>query len=102
MSQPEDLKFLPYTATSLSVVGRFIFIFLLYKNKSTNSLSLLFCILSICSSSMWVYYSVKNDDMPMTVRSGTEISLLTASAMYIVRNKLKQKAEIQPQPVLPS
>ena len=84
-----SLKFLPYTATSISVLGRFIFMFLLYKNKSTNSLSLLFCILSISSSSMWIYYSVSNRDMPMIVRSSTEISLLTISAIYIIKNKLQ-------------
>ena len=84
-----SLNFLPYTATSISVLGRFIFMFLLYKNKSTNSLSLLFCILSISSSSMWIYYSVSNNDMPMIVRSSTEISLLTISAIYIIKNKLQ-------------
>jgi uncharacterized protein with PQ loop repeat len=62
--------------------------FLLYKNKSTNSLSLLFCILSVSSSSMWVYYSVKNSDVPMIIRCSTEITLLTISAIYIIRNKL--------------
>ncbi len=81
-------KELPYTATSLSVIGRFIFMFLLYKNKSTNSLSLIFCILSICSSSMWMYYSVSIDDIPMIVRSTTELTLLSVSAVYIIRNKL--------------
>ena len=94
MIMKEELQFLPYTATSLSVVGRFIFMFLLYKNKSTNSLSLLFCILSICSSSMWVYYSVKNNDTPMTVRSSTEISLLSISTIYIIRNKLHKPIAI--------
>ena len=84
----QELQFLPYTATSLSVVGRAIFMFLLYKNKSTNSLSLLFCLLSITSSSMWIYYSVQNKDMPMIIRSSTEISLLTISSIYIIRNKL--------------
>jgi uncharacterized protein with PQ loop repeat len=84
----EELRVIPYTATSLSVIGRFIFMFLLYKNKSTNSLSLLFCMLSICSSGMWVYYSIVNNDTPMIVRSSTEISLLTLSSMYIIRNKL--------------
>jgi lipid-A-disaccharide synthase-like uncharacterized protein len=83
-----NLEFLPYTATSISVVGRFIFMFILYKNKSTNILSLVFCILSITSSSMWIYYSVDNKDMPMIIRSSTEISLLTISAIYIIRNKL--------------
>jgi lipid-A-disaccharide synthase-like uncharacterized protein len=92
----EELKIIPYTATSLSVVGRFIFMFLLYKNKSTNSLSLLFCILSICSSSMWIYYSVYNNDTPMIVRSSTEITLLTLSSIYIIRNKwITYKSETQ-------
>jgi uncharacterized protein with PQ loop repeat len=83
-----NLNYLPYTATSLSVIGRIIFMFLLYKNKSTNSLSLIFCILSITSSSMWIYYSVNNKDTPMIIRSSTEISLLTISAIYIIKNKL--------------
>ena len=77
-----NLKIIPYTATSLSVLGRFIFMFLLYKNKSTNSLSLIFCILSIISSSMWIYYSVSMDDLPMIVRSSIELSLLSISAVY--------------------
>jgi uncharacterized protein with PQ loop repeat len=84
----KDLKIIPYTATSLSVVGRFIFMFLLYRNKSTNSLSLLFCILSIISSSMWMYYSVELNDLPMILRSSIEISLLTISSIYIIRNKV--------------
>ena len=96
----EELKIIPYTATALSVIGRFIFMFALFKNKSTNSLSLLFCILSICSSSMWIYYSVKNNDTSMIVRSSTEITLLTLSTIYIIRNKLLQN-QIQPQ-ILPT
>lgn len=83
-----DLKIIPYTATSLSVVGRFIFMFLLYRNKSTNSLSLIFCILSICSSSMWIYYSIQVSDLPMIVRSSIEITLLLLSSVYIIRNKI--------------
>ena len=83
-----DIKIIPYTATSLSVIGRFIFMFLLYRNKSTNSLSLLFCILSIISSGMWVYYSVKLNDLPMILRSSIEITLLTISSFYIIRNKI--------------
>jgi lipid-A-disaccharide synthase-like uncharacterized protein len=89
----EELKIIPYTATSLSVIGRFIFMFLLYKNKSTNSLSLTFCILSIFSSAMWIYYSMQSSDTPMVVRSSIEISLLSLSAVYIVRNKVRQYYE---------
>ena len=85
------MEAIPYTAISISIVARFIFMFLLYKNKSTNSLSLLFCILNICSSSMWVYYSVKANDMPMIFRSSTEISLLVISSVYIVRNKMVEQ-----------
>ena len=89
----EELKIIPYTATSLSVIGRFIFMFLLYKNKSTNSLSLTFCILSIFSSAMWIYYSMQSSDTPMVVRSSIEISLLAISAVYIVRNKVRHYYE---------
>ena len=84
----KKLRILPYTATSLSIVGRFIFMFLLYKNKSTNSLSLLFCMLNIFSSSMWIYYSITLNDTPMILRSATELSLLTLSSIYIIRNKI--------------
>jgi uncharacterized protein with PQ loop repeat len=99
-----DLKIIPYTATSISVIGRFIFMFLLYKNKSTNSLSLLFCILSIFSSSMWIYYSIQLNDLPMIFRSSIEITLLSISAIYIIRNKTinyRNENQILPQHILP-
>ena len=90
------LKVIPYTATSLSVIGRMIFMFLLYKNKSTNSLSLLFCFLSIVSSGMWIYYSVQMNDTPLITRSSTEITLLFLSAIYIIKNKVSQRqAQLQ-------
>jgi uncharacterized protein with PQ loop repeat len=92
----KQINFLPYTATSISVVGRFIFMFLLYKNKSTNSLSLLFCMLSISSSSMWLYYSVMNNDMPMITRSSVEILLLTISSIYIIKNKIRAPLQTLP------
>jgi len=85
----QQLDFLPYTATSISVVGRFIFMLLLYKNKSTNSLSLICCILSFSSSGLWLYYSITNKDMPMITRSSVEILLLTISSIYIIKNKIE-------------
>jgi uncharacterized protein with PQ loop repeat len=87
------LKVIPYTATSLSVLGRMIFMYLLYKNKSTNSLSLLFCFLSIVSSSMWIYYSVQMNDTPLVMRSSTEITLLFLSALYIIKNKVSHQQQ---------
>ncbi len=93
----ETLKTIPYTAISLSVIGRFIFMFLLYKNKSTNSLSLLFCGLNICSSSMWIYYSVQMQDFPMIFRSSTEISLLILSSIYIIHNKIVDSHKVLPE-----
>jgi len=92
----EQLHVLPYTATSISVIGRFIFMYLLYKNKSTNSLSLLFCILSISSSTMWLYYNIKQNDLPMITRSSIEILLLTLSSIYIINNKIQQHRQILP------
>lgn len=101
----KNLKFkiIPYTAMSISVIGRLIFMFLLYKNKSANSLSLLFCILGICSSSMWMYYSSQLNDLPMIFRSLIEITLLTISSIYIIRNKAinyRNENQILPQQIL--
>ena len=90
-----DLKIIPYTATSLSVVSRFVFMYLIYRNKSVNSFSLAICLISLVSSGMWVYYSVKIGDTPITVRSSIEMLLLTTSSTYIIRNKLHAK------PILP-
>jgi hypothetical protein len=89
MDNNENLKAIPYTATSVSIVARFIFMYLLYKNKSTNSLSLIFCGLNILSSSMWIYYSVASNDMPMIFRSSADLTLLFLSSIYIIRNKIK-------------
>lgn len=88
MDDKNNLNVIPYTATSLSVVARIIFMYLLYTKKSTNNYSLIFCILSIISSSMWSYYSVEVNDLPMIIRSSIEISLLSISAVYIIRNKI--------------
>ena len=82
------LIYFPYSAISVSILARFIFFFLLYKNKSTNSYSLAFCLLNICSSGLWTYYSVSINDTSMVARSATEIGLLTISSVYIVYNKV--------------
>jgi uncharacterized protein with PQ loop repeat len=95
---PTDLRSIPYSATSVSVLARFIFMFLLYKNKSTNSLSLTFCLLNIASSSMWIYYSFRTGDTPMIVRSATEVALIALSAVYIIRNKIRAQRQVAPLP----
>ena len=82
--------FIPYVATSLSVISRFVFMLMIYRNKSTKSLSLVMCALSISSSCMWISYSIENNDVPLIVRSSLEIPLQTISAMYIIRNKMIQ------------
>jgi hypothetical protein len=84
----DDLQNLPYSATSLSILARILFMYLLYKNKSTNTLSLIFCLLNICSSSIWIYYSTNHNDLPMIVRSSSELFLISLSAAYITRNKI--------------
>jgi uncharacterized protein with PQ loop repeat len=91
----KDIENIPITATTLSIIARFIFMFLLYKNKSTNTYSLIFCILSICSSTMWLFYAIWIDNLSLIYRSATEIGLLTLSAIYIIRNKIKH-------PILPT
>ena len=66
--------------------------YLLYSKQSTNIYSLSFCGLSIVSSSIWIPYGVLKNDIPIIVRSGVEILLLSLSGLYIIRNRCVQDA----------
>ena len=87
MEEPRELILLPYTAASFSIVARFIFMYLLYTKRSTNPYSLSFCGLSVISSSIWIPYGVLVNDIPIIVRSGVEILLLSLSGIYIMHNR---------------
>jgi uncharacterized protein with PQ loop repeat len=80
-----------YSAISISIVARLVFMYLIYKNKSTNSFSLSFCVMNIGSSGLWMYYSIQQNDQRLLIRSSCEVGLLLLSSIYIVHNKLKQR-----------
>ncbi len=78
-----------YSATFISISGRFIFMYLLYTKKSTNSYSLLFSMMNIVSSALWVRYGQMISDMPLLVRGSSDLLLFSISTGYIISNKLK-------------
>jgi hypothetical protein len=78
---------IPYSATGISIIARFIFMYLLYTKKSTNIYSLIFCILNIISSSLWINYSIIVSDLPIIVRGSSDLFLFTISCMYILYNR---------------
>ena len=80
-----------YSATVISISGRFIFMYLLYTKKSTNNYSLLFSIMNIVSSSLWVTYSNIIFDMPLLIRGSSDLVLFSISTAYIIHNKLELK-----------
>jgi uncharacterized protein with PQ loop repeat len=82
-----DLVILPYTAVAVSIGARIIFIYLLYTKRSTNIYSLIFCYLSVVSSSLWIPYGILIGDIPIIARSSVEILLLGGSAVYITYNR---------------
>jgi len=92
----EIILLMPYTAVSLSIIARFIFMYLLYTKRSTNIYSLTFCYLSVLSSSFWIPYGVIVEDTPIVVRSSIEIGLLGLSAIYIHWNRMKGEDKILP------
>jgi len=83
----EESTHLAYLATAISFVARGIFVYLLYTRKSTNNLSLTFCILNVGSSCLWLQYSLTNRDLPLLVRSSGDVAIFTMAASYIVNNK---------------
>ena len=76
-----------YSATSISLFGRFIFMYLLYTRKSTNTYSLVFSCVNIVSSSLWVTYGHMVQDQPLLVRGSSDLILFVISACYILYNK---------------
>ena len=78
-----------YSATVISISGRFIFMYLLYTKKSTNIYSLLFSIMNIVSSSLWITYSKLILDMPLLIRGSSDLILFSISSSYIMYNRLE-------------
>jgi uncharacterized protein with PQ loop repeat len=63
--------------------------YLLYTKKSTNPYSLIFSIINMISSSLWVSYSQMISDIPLLVRGSSDLLLFSVSAIYIIRNRLE-------------
>jgi lipid-A-disaccharide synthase-like uncharacterized protein len=80
-----------YSGTVISVSGRFIFMYLLYTKKSTNAYSLLFTIMNIISSTLWITYSKMITDTPLMIRSSTDLFLFIISAVYIISNRIEKQ-----------
>jgi lipid-A-disaccharide synthase-like uncharacterized protein len=78
-----------YSATGISITGRFIFMYLLYTKKSTNLYSLVFSIMNIVSSSLWITYSQMRTDMPLLIRGSSDLLLFSISTAYIIYNRLE-------------
>jgi uncharacterized protein with PQ loop repeat len=87
-----------YLAISISIVGRFIFMYLLYSKKSTNKYSLVFSIINMGSSSLWIVYGQMKKDIPLLVRGSTDFILFSMSTVYIISNILKIN-KIQQEPI---
>jgi len=78
-----------YSATIISISGRFIFMYLLYTKKSTNIYSLIFSIMNIVSSSLWITYSKIISDMPLLIRGSCDLLLFLISTLYIIYNRIE-------------
>jgi len=87
----ENELIIAYSATVISISARFIFMYLLYTKKSTNPYSLLFSIMNLFSSSLWITYSQMKYDMPLLIRGSSDLLLFSISTAYIISNRLELK-----------
>jgi len=76
--------YIAFPATFFSISGRFIFMYLLYTKKSTNPYSLLFSVMNIISSSLWIKYSQMISDTPLLIRSSSDLLLFFISVSYYI------------------
>ena len=74
-------EIIAYSATTISISGRFIFMYLLYTKKSTNIYSLVFSVLNVVSSCLWVV------DTPLMVRGTSDLVCFTITTVYILNNR---------------
>ena len=84
-----------YSATTISIAGRFVFMYLLYTKRSTNTYSLLFSVMNIVSSALWITYSQAIVDMPLLVRGSSDLVLFSVSAAYIANNMIRVVPQIE-------
>jgi hypothetical protein len=77
-----------YAAMGVSISGRCIFMYLLYTKKSTNPYSLVFSIINMISSSLWITYSQMKSDTPLLLRGSSDLILFSISTAYIMHNRL--------------
>jgi uncharacterized protein with PQ loop repeat len=68
--------------------------YLLYTKKSTNPISLLFSIMNIVSSALWIVYSQLVADTPLLVRGSSDLVFFTISASYILYNRKIERDNI--------
>ena len=85
-----DANSIAYSATSISIVGRLIFMYLLYSKKSTNLYSLTCSLLNLVSSSLWITYSQMVLDTPLLVRGSSDLVLFFISSSYIMYNRINE------------
>lgn len=74
--------------SAMTISGRFIFMYLLYSKKSTNPYSLVFSIMNMISS-LWITYSQIKSDVPLLIRSSSDLFLFLISTVYITCNRLE-------------
>jgi len=86
----EQYLIVAYSATTISILGRFVFMYLLYTRTSTNPYSLLFSVMNMISSSLWITYSQMIVDEPLLVRGSSDLILFTISTLYILHNRNNQ------------
>jgi len=87
----EQYLIVAYSATTISILGRFVFMYLLYTRRSTNPYSLLFSVMNMVSSSLWITYSQMIVDEPLLVRGSSDLILFTISTLYILHNRAKMQ-----------
>ena len=62
---------------------------ILYSKKSVNLYSLLFSMINMISSSLWITYSQMKTDTPLLIRGVSDLFLFTISSIYILSNRVK-------------
>jgi uncharacterized protein with PQ loop repeat len=87
MMDEKCLNNLVFMATGLSISSRLLYGIILYRNKSTNSISFMVCGINVISSSFWIQYSLATHTFPLFIRSVCDIIISFLCFFYVGYNK---------------
>jgi len=76
-----------FIGTTLSIASRVGFSIVIWRNKSTNPISMGICMTNVVANGFWIPYALQTRNTPILLRSVSDMIISFVSMCYILRNR---------------